>query len=144
MDLETNKAVVRQWLAGWNERGVDAVDDLFAPHFTDQQLARGPDGAVSLETLKERLRTLDAMLGPARFDEQEMIAEGDRVLVRWTVQGTHRGPYLGLPPTGRPFRVDGVNIFRVVDGRIVERWSFLDVPTLLAQLGGRVVAAEQG
>lgn len=140
---EANKAVVRRWIAGWNERGADAVDELFAPDFADQQLAQALGGPVTLDGLKGRLRALEGALGRAQFEEQEMIAEGDRVVVRWTMEGTHGGAYLGLLATGRPFRVDGVNIFRVVDGRIAERWSFLDVPALLAQLGGRVAPADQ-
>jgi steroid delta-isomerase-like uncharacterized protein len=140
---EENRAVVRRWIAGWNARGADAVDGLFAPDFADQQLAQVLGGPVTLDGLKERLRALEGALGRARFEEQEMVAEGDRVVVRWTMYGTHEGPFLGLPATGRPYRVDGVNLFRVVDGRIAERWSFLDVPALLAQLGGQVVPADQ-
>ena len=71
-----------------------------------------------------------------------MIAEGDHVLVRWTMSGVHIGPYLGLPATARPFRVDGENIFRIADGQIVERWSFLDIPVLLAPIGAKVTLAE--
>lgn len=138
MSLDENKAVVRRWIDGWNTRGADAVDDLFSPEFQDRQLA--PDGGlVTLDSFKERLRTLDSMIGPGEFEEQEMIAEGDRVMVRWVLRGTHSGPFLGLPPTGRTFSVDGVNIFRVADGRIVERWSFFDLTALLAQLGAKVV-----
>lgn len=140
VNLDENKAVVRRWIDGWNTRGADAVDDLFSPEFQDRQLA--PDGGpVTLDSFKERLRTLDSMLGPGEFEEQEMIAEGDRVMVRWVLRGTHSGPFLGLPPTGRTFSVDGVNIFRIADGRIVERWSFFDVTALLAQLGAKVAPA---
>ncbi len=139
---EANKAVVRRWIAGWNERGANAVDELFAPTFTDQQLARAIGGSVTLDGLKAWLRALEGALGRGQFVEQEMVAEGDRVVVRWTVEGTHQGPYLGLPATGKSFRVDGVNIFRVVEGLITERWSFVDVPALIAQLGGRVVPVD--
>lgn len=139
VSLEGNKAVVRRWIDGWNTQGVEAVDELFSPDFQDRQLA--PDGgAVTLDSFKERLRTLDSMIGPGDFEEQEMIAEGDRVMVRWVLRGTHSGPFLGLPATGRTFSVDGVNIFRISGGRIAERWSFFDLTALLAQLGAKVVA----
>ncbi len=138
--LDENKAVVRRWIDGWNKQGADAVGDLFSPDFRDRQLAQA-SGPVTLDSFKERLRTLDSMIGPGEFEEQEMIAEGDRVMVRWILHGTHSGPFLGLPATGRTFSVDGVNIFRVAGGRIVERWSFFDVTALLAQLGAKVVPA---
>ena len=140
MSLDENKAVVRRWIDGWNTQGVDAVDALFSPDFQDRQIAPG-GGPVTLESFKERLRTLDSMIGPGEFEEQEMIAEGDQVMVRWILRGTHSGPFLGLPATGRAFSVDGVNIFRIAGGRIVERWSFFDVTALLAQLGAKVVPA---
>lgn len=144
MTLEENKAVVRSWIERWNTVGVNAVDDLFASSFTDQQLAQRLGQPVTLEGLKASLRALEGMLGHGEFEEQEMIAEGDRVMVRWILKGTHIGPFLGLPATNRPFHVDGVNIFRVLEGRIVERWSFLDVPSLLLQLEATVTPIDEG
>ena len=108
---EENKAVVRRWIAGWNARGAEAVDELFAPDFADEQLAQSRGAPVTLDGLKGRLRALEGALDRAQFEEQEMVAEGDRAVVRWTMAGTHRGPYLGLPATGRPCPVAGVNVF---------------------------------
>ncbi|HYP40714.1 MAG TPA: ester cyclase [Chloroflexia bacterium] len=142
MNTDANKEVVRRWIDGWNTRGVDAVDELFAANFTDQQLVRTLDVPLTLESFKERFRTLEKSLEHVHFEEKDMIAEGDQVLVRWTMSGIQVGPYLGLPATGRSFQVDGVNIFRIADGRIVERWSFYDVPSFLAQVGGKIVPQE--
>lgn len=144
MGIEDNKAVVREWVEGWNVRGEEAVDDLFAPDFTDRQLEQRLGEPVTLESFKQSLRAVRSALGECRFEEREMIAEGDRVLIRWSMRGTHTGPYLGLPATGRPFVLDGINIFRIEQGRIAERWTLIDVPGLLSQLGATVVPVRAG
>ena len=68
VSLDENKAVVRRWIDGWNTQGVDAVDALFSPDFQDRQLAQAGGGPVTLESFKERLRMLDSMLGPGKFE----------------------------------------------------------------------------
>jgi len=65
----------------------------------------------------------------------EIVAEADRVVVRWTMTGTHGGDGLGFPATGRAVRLEGVTISRIADGRIAEHWSFRDDLGLLRQLG---------
>ena len=139
MSIEENKAVVRRWVEGWNEHGVGAVDELFSQQFLDHQSHGDVPG---LDPFKDRLTGLEGELGRGRFEEEEMLAEGDKVLVRWTLHARHQGPFAGLPPTGREFTLPGLNIFRVQDGRITERWTFLDLVALLPQLGARIVPAE--
>jgi predicted ester cyclase len=73
-------------------------------------------------------------MGNPQFEEHEMVAEADQVLVRWTVRGIHEGTIWGAPPTGKPFAIEGANVFRVRDGKIVERRSFLDPTGVLALL----------
>ena len=138
MGLESkdeNKTIVRRWIELWNTKGADGVDDVFAPDFRDPQLEQRLGQRITLEIFKDSLRALQGSMGHAQFDEQEMLSEGDRVMVRWTMRGTHQGPLWGLPPSGRSFALDGVNIFRIEGERIVERLSYLDVASLFAQLG---------
>ncbi len=66
---------------------------------------------------------------------EEMIAEGDRVMVRWTSRGTHQGESHGLPPTGKQVTNSGINIFRIADGKIAEVWDIYDRLWLWQQLG---------
>jgi predicted ester cyclase len=65
----------------------------------------------------------------------EMIAEGDRVMVRWTSHGTHRGELFGVPPTNKQVIYSGINIFRIADGKIAEIWDIVDSLWLWQQLG---------
>ena len=64
-----------------------------------------------------------------------MIAEDDRVMVRWTSHGTHQGESRGLPPTGKQVTNSGINIFRIADGKIVEVWDIFDRLWVWQQLG---------
>ncbi len=66
---------------------------------------------------------------------EELVAEGETVAVRSTVCGTHRGTFLGVPPTGRRVAVMTMELYRLAGSRIVERWAVLDAPGLLRQLG---------
>ena len=66
---------------------------------------------------------------------EDLIAEGDKVVARNTVTGTHQGEYMGLPPTGKSITYREIFIFRVVDGRIAETWGVVDVLSQLKQLG---------
>ena len=69
------------------------------------------------------------------FTLEEVIAEGDRVVVRWTGSGTHVGEFMGIPPTGRSFTIAGIDIHRIEGGRMAEHWHVVDQLSLLQQLG---------
>jgi steroid delta-isomerase-like uncharacterized protein len=69
------------------------------------------------------------------FTIEDEIAEGDTVVSRWTARGTHRGEFMGTPPTGRTIAVTGMDILHFVDGRIRENWAAFDALGLLQQLG---------
>jgi steroid delta-isomerase-like uncharacterized protein len=66
---------------------------------------------------------------------EDMVAEGDKVVARWTAKGTHTGDFQGIPPSGRVATSSGITIFRIADGRIVEEWSESDMLGLLQQVG---------
>jgi steroid delta-isomerase-like uncharacterized protein len=66
---------------------------------------------------------------------EDLVAEGDKVVARWTARGTHTGDFQGLPPSGKVATSSGITIFRIADGRIVEEWSESDMLGLLQQLG---------
>jgi predicted ester cyclase len=138
MSIEDNKRLVRRYFedAPFNPA---ACDEIFAPRFqfhtimhagvTAQVVESSPDDEkVAFELHK-------ATFGGWHFQVEEMIAEGDRVMVRWTSHGTHIGELNGLPPTGKSTTNSGINIFRVVDGRIVEVWDIMDRLWVWQQLG---------
>ena len=65
----------------------------------------------------------------------DLIAEGDKVVERYTSRGTHTGPFMGAPATGKPFAVESLVVYRLADGKIVEMWGQNDAMALMAQLG---------
>ena len=74
-----------------------------------------------------------------RISIESCIAEGETVVSRWTLTGTHQGAFQGIPPTGRSVKFTGLELNRVVDGRFVEHWSMFDNVALLQQIGAMPV-----
>jgi steroid delta-isomerase-like uncharacterized protein len=74
---------------------------------------------------------------------EEMVAEGDRVAARFTARGIHKGAFMGLPPTGKPITMTGMEIFRIEDGRIAELWGEANLLGLMQQLGIAPTLREQ-
>ena len=70
-----------------------------------------------------------------RFEIEELLAEGDKVLVRGWGAGTHTGPFMGLPPTGKAIRFRAAHVFQVADGKLTARWAYPDMLGMLQQLG---------
>ncbi|MDN3293216.1 ester cyclase [Streptomyces ficellus] len=132
MSVETNKAVVRRFYEEvLNGRRMEAVDELAAMDYQEHDPL--PGQREGREGLKDRVTMLVEGLAPT-FSMDDIIAEGDRVVVRWTNSATHSGTFLGIPPTGRSCRFAGVDIFRLDGGRLVEHWHVVDQLSMLQQL----------
>jgi steroid delta-isomerase-like uncharacterized protein len=116
-----NKAVaMRVFDEIFNQGKFRVADEIYAPDFQNHGLHRSAD----LKTDQEAVHAEKKAFPDLRMSVQEIVAEGDRVAVLWTLQGTHTGSgYAGLPPTGTRVEVRGITIWRIVDGRIVEEWS---------------------
>jgi predicted ester cyclase len=87
------------------------------------------------EVFRDAADTIRAAFPDWRSDLHALVAEGDYVAEHFTATGTHRGEFMGAAPTGRVVTLPGINLFRVRDGKIVERWGQLDVLGLMVQLG---------
>jgi len=115
-------------------RDIDTVDAFFAPDFVSHnQPPELPDGIAGVKAFFALFR--DA-LPDVDVTVDELIAEGEWVAVATTTTGTHEGPLLGMPPTGRRVAVTGIDLLRVRDGRIVEHRGLTDTVGLLRQLSG--------
>ena len=134
MSTEQNKAVVRRWLEeGWNHGNVAVIDALAAPDFVDHHLLRGFPPNVSVH--KAWLQAARAGFPDVQIHIEDMIAEGDKVVTRMRITGTHTGEFLGIPPSGKSVSVEGIGISRIVDGKSVEYWESFDALGLMQQIG---------
>ena len=132
MNTAGKKDLVRRLYALINEGHVEHVADLVSPDYQEHEplpgQGSGRDGAV------DRFSMITTALAP-HFTIEDLIAEGDRVVVRWTNAGTHVGEFVGIPATGRTFTIAGIDIYRVADGQLCEHWHVIDQLGMLAQLG---------
>jgi steroid delta-isomerase-like uncharacterized protein len=134
MSLEDNKAIMRAHVeALFNQHRVDQTDEFFTQDYLDH--APLPGQAAGLAGAKQKWATYLTAVPDMRATIEDMVGEGDRLAVRWTVQGTHRGELLGIPPTGKPVRFSGISIYRLAAGKIAEQWEQWDRLPLLQQLG---------
>jgi len=133
MSIEQNKAVVRRLYDDvFNGRRIELIDHLAVGDYLDHDPLPGQrDGRLGLG---DKVSALVAGLDP-RFTIEDVIAEGDRVAVRWINEGTHVAEFLGIPPTGRSFRFAGVDIYGMDGGMLAEHWHVVDQLTMLQQLG---------
>ena len=129
---EKNTATFRQAIeAGWNQGDLDSIDELFAPDFIEHQVGIGP----GRDGVKGSIRTLRTAFPDLRLTFQDVVTDGDLVWARIVATGTHDGPFMGAPATGRPVRVDVIDIVRLRDGRIVEHWGVADRFSVAQQIG---------
>jgi steroid delta-isomerase-like uncharacterized protein len=116
-----NKAVaMRVFDEIFNQGKFQVASEIYAPDFRNHGVHR----TIDLQTDQEWVHAEKKAFPDLRISVQQIVAEGDRVAVLWTFQGTHTGSgYEGLPATGTRVEVRGMTIWRIVDGRIVEEWS---------------------
>src|SRR6266540_2602474 len=134
MSAEANKEVLRAYVETiFNQQQVDRAEELVAPDYLDH--AALPGQAPGLAGAKQKWAMYLAGLPDLQVTIEELVAEGDKVAVRRSYAGTHRGELLGIPPTGKQVRISGISIFRLAEGKIAEHWEQLDRLALMQQLG---------
>jgi steroid delta-isomerase-like uncharacterized protein len=133
MDTDASKQLIRRFVQEiFVEGRPDSVDELVAPDFESHTWPSTGDGHADLKAAIERV---GRALEDVRFEVEDLIAEGDRVVARVTSSARQVGEFMGLPPSGRGYRVEEIHIFRVRDGQVVEHWLQMDTMGMLQQLG---------
>jgi steroid delta-isomerase-like uncharacterized protein len=135
MSTEQNKALVRQMVEEIFSRGnIGRADEFLAPDFVEhEELPPGvPSGREGVKQLATMLRSAFPDL-EATVDD--VIAEGDRVVIRQTWSGTHKGEFMGIPPTGKSVSIGVIDVIRVAGGKFVEHWGQMDNMGMMQQLG---------
>ncbi len=136
MSTESNKAVSRRFLEEVASRGKLAVaDEIIAPDHVNRGPGALPGLPVGPEGSKQLVRVFRNAFPDIQFTLDEQIAEGDKVVTRWTAHGRHQGELAGIPPTGKSSTVTGMGVDRIVNGKIVESWGIFDQFGMMQQLG---------
>jgi len=135
VDLEQKKALARRyWDEIWNQGSLDLADEIFTADFLldmppPNQPLRGPQG------VKDFVTTDRAAYSGLAFTLDDQVAEGNEVITRWTMRGTHAGVWHGIPATGKDVEFVGVTAFRFQDDKIAGGWVVSDALGLMRQLG---------
>ncbi len=122
----------------WHKGNLDALEHFIAADYVRHTNPGGREGGVDvhgIEDARKSIAALRAAFPDIHFANDDILVDGDKVVARWTCTGTHRGEFRGIPPTGKHVEFIGININRLRDGKIVERWAVEDAFTLLRQLG---------
>ena len=132
---EGNKNAVRRLFEEvWNKGNLQVTDELFTPNYTHHD-ASTPDVGRGPESEKKRATLYRAAFPDFRLTIEDLIAEGETVMARWSCRGTHTGDLSGIAPTGKQFTISGVSIARFANGKMAEGWVNWDALGLMQQLG---------
>ena len=130
---EQNKTLARRWFEDLFSRGnLDVANEILSAEFADHLTHEDERGLEELKLYVSIYRTAFPDIQDA---VEDIVAEGDKVVVRWTSGGTHQGEFMGVTPTGRHVTFTGMRLFRIAENKIVESWVNIDERGLQEQLG---------
>jgi len=133
MSVERNKETARRYYEEVLNKGdVDLLDEIAVTGYEEHDPL--PGQREGLPGLKDRVTMLRSGLAP-RFTIEDVIAEGDKVVVRWTNDGAMVGEFAGLPANGKAFSIPGIDVHRLEDGKLVEHWHVVDQFGMAMQIG---------
>ncbi len=117
----------------WGKGDEAALEELLDPDFVDHDAL--PGQSPDREGHRQILAAFRSAFPDLNVITEDTVAEGDRVVSRWTARGTHQGDLMGISPTGKEVEIKGIDVLRVAEGRIVERWAQFNDLELMQQLG---------
>jgi steroid delta-isomerase-like uncharacterized protein len=134
MSIEENKKVMQRIYDEFlNAGNLDAADALMAADIIEHEESHR--AAPGLAGTKHIIATFRSAFPDLHFRVEDMIAEGDQVVTRVTMRGTHRSEFMGIPPTGKKFEVQTIDIVRFAGGKAAEHWAVSDNLGMMQQLG---------
>jgi steroid delta-isomerase-like uncharacterized protein len=137
MQSDKNKTIARRFIQAWNAGGESIVETLASPDIT-VFYSHFPQPVHGAEAFKAILRQTHTSFPDLQISVQEVIEEGEQVVVFWSYQGTHQhGEVFGYSPTGKQVRVSGITRFRIDSGKVAEESGLVDNFSLMQQLGGK-------
>ena len=142
MSNENKELTRRIFNEVWNQKKLGLIDELVSPDYVHHD-----SGTATVQTgidgYKQFVRLFLNAFPDIRFTIQDEISEGDEVVIRWTVTGTHRGDLPDLPATGKTISLSGISIARFKDGKGVESWNNWDGLGMMQQLAANTAEAKE-
>ena len=133
---ETNKTLSRRFFEEVFGKGkLNVLDEIIVKDHINSGPANPPGLPAGLEGTKQLVNVYRNAFPDVHFTIDEQIAEGDKVVTRWTAHGTHQGELVGIPATGKSSTVTGIALDRIVNGKIAESWGIFDQFGMMQQLG---------
>jgi steroid delta-isomerase-like uncharacterized protein len=129
---EGHKAIVRKFME--NRRNPEALAEIVATDYVSHTASAGRGSG--LEGVTQIRHSMQAAFPDFTWTIEDMIAEGDTVVARATMLGTHLGEFMGIAPTGKHVAMTGIHIYRIADGKLIEGWLIRDNLGLMQQIGG--------
>jgi steroid delta-isomerase-like uncharacterized protein len=143
VSAEGNKVVARRWFEDFfNQGNLEVADEIIAADHVNHDPTL-PDIPTGPEGQKQIVNLYRGAFTDAYISVEDQLAEGDRVVTRWTGSGTHQGELMGVAPTGNQVTITGITINRISDGKIAESWTNYDALGMMQQIGA-VPEPEQG
>jgi steroid delta-isomerase-like uncharacterized protein len=131
---EENKALARRWVEILTQGNFDLAEEIYASDFVAHDPTM-PEDVRGVEGRKEFYSMYRSAFPDADITVEDQVAEGDKVVTRWTGRGTHQGELLGVPPSGNRVEVTGITISRIEGGKVVEEWDNYDALGMMQQIG---------
>lgn len=126
----------RRWFDEiWNKGNLAVVDEYMGPHTVIHDAGPQPGDISDPDVFKGMASALRGAFPDLKVTVHETVTEGDRAAIRFTATGTHRGPFLGIAPTGKSFHIGGMALGEWRGDKLVNGWNNIDLLSLLAQLG---------
>ena len=133
MSAEQQKMIIQRWVEeAWNNGNLAIADEVYS---TDYLLHDPASPIHGPEALKQFVATFRTAYPDIHTTIEDMIAEGNKVVWRYTVRGTHKGEFMGIAPTGKSITLTGILISRFVGDKVVEDWNNYDALGMMQQLG---------
>ncbi len=128
-----NTGIIRRFEQAFRAADRATIDELADPGLADHNPAPGHE--PTLAGFKEKVASFKAMFPDLVEELQDVVASGDTVATRWVVTGSLQQDFMGIPATGQPIRVEGMNFYRLRDGRVTDVWTQFDAVAMMQQLG---------
>ena len=131
---EENKALFRRFMDEViSKRNIDAIDDLMSADYVEHNSLPGMEPGIA--GMKQMMGMFFSAFPDLNSRVEQLVAEGDKVVGVMTTTGTHRGEFMGIPPSGKKISITEIHMVRIVNGKAVEHWGLSDDMAMMQQLG---------